>query len=336
MIGKLKKIIQDLVAREGHELADHHGVHADHEEGKGGHKKQVSIKRRQIIQEAWNSNQFTTSSSILSFSFTRGSSMKRRRWRRRWRWRRRGGLLDGQAKAKERLVGGGWGGRCARQGREGRCGEGWQGWVRVEPTTWCLLVRVEQKRRRGTWRPTRHRRRRRKKEKSKEEKSGLHLFFTLVPFLFFFTFTPLHLCTFAPLHLFSARVLSTWPPPKLSGENIIVSRETQGPAWLIDSSYRNQGIFWRFISDNRIPHSTPHPFMPLSNTTCNASLVTCDLIWQHLAEKRKEQTKTKLKEVNSAHRKKKTHSVDQGATQKIKKEKSQKKGESDFVDSTRF
>jgi len=43
-----------------------------------------------------------------------------------------------------------------------------------------------------------------------------------------------------------------------------------------------------------------------------------------------------LKEVNSAHRKKKTHSVDQGATQKIKKEKSQKKGESDFVDSTRF
>ena len=52
MIGKLKKIIQDLVAREGHELADHHGVHADHEEGKGGHKKQVSIKRRQIIQEA--------------------------------------------------------------------------------------------------------------------------------------------------------------------------------------------------------------------------------------------------------------------------------------------
>ena len=52
MIGKLKKIIQDLVAREGHELADHHGVHADHEEDKGGHEEQVSIKWGQVIHEA--------------------------------------------------------------------------------------------------------------------------------------------------------------------------------------------------------------------------------------------------------------------------------------------
>jgi len=62
-----------LVASEWHELADNHGIHADHKEHKRCHEEQVAIKGCQVIQEARNPIQFT-----VMMSFTGGGRRRRR------------------------------------------------------------------------------------------------------------------------------------------------------------------------------------------------------------------------------------------------------------------